>query len=208
MAPRSYTLGRRAETSTATRQRILDAAIELYRDRGIDGTTLTAVAGEADVARGTVVHHFGSADGLLNEALDHLLERLEVPDERILDGVVGLDARIRAFVDAMIDFQERSTPWWEAFQGERQRPAVQHRELEYWAAFERLLATVLGPERGADPRAGAVIVALSHPATAGSFFWSFERAGGTREEARALIRDLAVEAVHRIGAANRKGGQQ
>ena len=207
MAPRSYTLGRRAETSTATRLRILDAAIELYRDKGIDGTTLTAVASEADVARGTVVHHFRSADGLLNEALGHLLDRLEVPDERILDGVVGLDARVRTFVDAMIDFQERSTPWWEAFQGERQRPAVQQREVEYWAAFERLLATALGPEL-ADPRAGAVIVALSHPATAGSFFWSFERAGGTREEARALIRDLAVEAVHRIGAANRKEGQQ
>ena len=207
MAPRSYTLGRRAETASATRGRILDAAIELYRDRGIDGTTLTAVASEADVARGTVVHHFGSADGLLNEAFDHLLDRLEVPDERIFDGVVGLDARVRAFVDAMIDFQERSTPWWEAFQGERHRPAVQQREVEYWAAFERLLATALGPEL-ADPRAGAVIVALSHPATAGSFFWSFERAGGTREEARALIRDLAVEAVQRIGAANRKGGQQ
>lgn len=208
MAPRSYTLGRRAETASATRGRILDAAIELYRDRGIDGTTLTAIASEADVARGTVVHHFGSADGLLNAALDHLLERLEVPDERILEGVVGLDARIRAFVDAMIEFQERSTPWWEAFQSEWQRPALQQREVEYWAAFERLLASALGPELDADPRAGAAIVALSHPATAGSFFWAFERAGGTREEARALIRDLAVEAVQRIGAANRKGGQQ
>lgn len=208
MAPRSYTLGRRAETASATRRRILDAAIELYRDRGIDGTTLAAVASEADVARGTVLHHFGSADGLLGDALGHLLDRLEVPDERILDGVVGLDARIRAFVDAMIDFQERSTPWWETFQGEMQRPALQQREVEYWAAFERLQSTALGPELAADPRAGAAIVALSHPATAGTFFWSFGRAGRTKDEARALIRELAVEAVRRIGADHRKGGQQ
>ena len=208
MAPRTYTLQRRAETSSATRARILDAAVELYRDRGIDGTTLTAVASQADVARGTVVNHFGSAEGLLGEALGHLLDRLEVPDERILKGVVGLEARIRAFVEAMIEFQERSTPWWATFESEMQRPALQQREAEYWASFERLLATALGPELAADPRAGATIVALSHPATAGSFFWAFERAGHTKEEARALIGDLAIDAVRRIGEGNRKGGSQ
>jgi AcrR family transcriptional regulator len=208
VAPRGYTLKRRAATAAATRRRILDAAIELYRDRGIDGTTLTAVASAADVARGTIVNHFGSAEGLLGAALGHLLDRLEVPDERILEGVVGLDARIRAFVDAMIDFQERSTPWWETFANEMGRPLLKQREAEYWAAFERLLAAALGPELAADPRAGAAIVALSHPASAGTFIWSFERAGRTREEARAFITDLAVESVHRIAAANRKGGAQ
>ena len=208
MAPRGYTLKRRAATAAATRRRILDAALELYRDRGIDGTTLTAVASVADVARGTIVNHFGSAEGLLGEALDHLLDRLEVPDERILEGVVGVEARIRAFVDAMIDFQERSTPWWEAFANEMGRPALRQREVEYWAAFERLLAAALGPKLAADPRAGAAIVALSHPATVGTFIWSFERAGRTRGEARAFITDLAVQSVQRIAAANRKGGSQ
>jgi AcrR family transcriptional regulator len=196
VAPRGYTLRRRAATTAATRSRILDAAIELYRDRGIDGTTLTAVASAADVARGTIVNHFGSADGLLGEALGHLLDRLDVPDERILEGAVG------------VDFQERSTPWWETFANEMQRPALRQREEEYWAAFERLLELALGPELAADPRAGAAIVALSHPATAGTFLWSFERAGRTREEARAFITDLAVESVQRIAAANRKGGSQ
>ena len=207
MAPRGYTLRRRAATAAATRNRILDAAIELYRDRGIDGTTITAVASAADVARGTVVNHFGSAEGLLGEALGHLLDRLEVPDERILEGAVGLDARIRAFVDAMIDFQERSTPWWQTFESEMQRPILQEREATYWAWFERLMVIALGPELAADPRAGAVITALSHPATAGTFLWSFERAGRTREEARAFIGDLAVQSVQLLSRGNGKGGQ-
>ena len=208
MAPRGYRLRRRAATAAATRGRILDAAIELYRERGIDGTTITAVASAADVARGTVVNHFGSAEGLLGEALDHLLDRLEVPDERILEGAVGLEARVRAFVDAMIDFQERSTPWWETFANEMGRPALQQREVEYWAAFERLLASTLGPELAADPRAGATILSLSHPATAGTFLWSFARAGLTREEARAFITDLAVESVQRIAGTSGNGGTQ
>jgi AcrR family transcriptional regulator len=208
MAPRGYTLRRRAATAAATRSRILDAAIDLYRDRGIDGTTITSVASAADVARGTVINHFGSTEALLGEALDHLLARLEVPDERILEGVVGLEGRIRAFVDAMIDFQERSTPWWETFASEMQRPALQQREMEYWAAFERLLARALGPGLAADPRAGAAILALSHPATAGTFLWAFGRAGLTREEARVFITDLAVGSVQRIAAAKREGGSQ
>lgn len=205
MAPRSYTLGRRAKSATATRRRILDAALELYRERGIDATTLTAIADRADVARGTVIHHFGTAARLLGEALDELLERLEVPDERVLDGVIGRDARIRTFVDAMIAFQERSTPYWTMFQNEMDRPALQEREATYWAAFERLLGAALGPELAGDPRAGAVIVSLSHPATAGTFFWAFERAGGDREEARRMIGDLAIDAVNRITAAQQEG---
>jgi AcrR family transcriptional regulator len=198
VAPRGYTLGKRAETAAATRLRILDAAVELYRDRGIDNTTLTEIAARADVARGTIVHHFGSAEGLLGEAMDFLLERLEVPDERILAGAETLEARVRAFVSAMIAFQERSTPWWAAFATEMDRPVLRAREATYWAAFDRLLVLTLGPELAADPRAGAAIVALSHPATTDTFRWSFERAGSDRAAALRLIGDLAIDALRRI----------
>ena len=205
MAPRSYNLGRRARTSGATRRRILDAALESYRDAGIDGTTLTAVARRADVARGTIVNHFGSADGLLGEALDYLVEQLELPDDRLLDGIVELDARIRTFVDAMVAFQERSAPWWTTFQGEMGRPSLQERETQYWAAFERLLSTALGPDLAGDPRARAAIVSLSHPATAGTFAWAYERAGLQRDEARRALGELAVKALDGIAPKDEGG---
>jgi AcrR family transcriptional regulator len=205
MARRRYNMATRAEAATATRRRILDAALELYRERGIKATTLTAIADRADVARGTVIYHFGAADQLLGEALDLLLERLELPDEHVLDAVIGRDARIKAFVDAMIAFQERSAPYWTTFDSEMSRPALQQREEKYWAAFERLLAIALGPELADDARAGAVIVSLSHPATAGTFFWAYERAGGSRDAARRMIGDLAIDAVNRIAAEPRKG---
>lgn len=208
MAPRGYTLGKRAESAAATRRRILDAAIDLYSDRGIDGTTLTAVAERADVARGTILNHFGTAENLLGESLGHLLERLELPDERILDGLDGWEARVRAFVDAMIAFQERSTPWWTTFESEMQRPALQAREAEYWQSFEQLLAAALGPELAANPRAGAIVVALSHPATAGTFAWTYERAGLPKDEARAFIADLAVEALRRLDSAQQTGQKE
>lgn len=200
MAPRSYTQRSRADSAEATRRRILDVTEELLRAVGVAGTTLTAVAKGADVARGTILHHFGSWDGLLAAVLDDILELLQVPDERIFEGIVDRDLRIRAFIDAMVAFQERSQPWWPIFEHEMDRPEVRQRDAHYWAAFGRLQAAALGPELANNPTAGAAIVALSHPATAGTFVWSFERAGRSADEARRLIGDLAIDAVNRIAS--------
>jgi AcrR family transcriptional regulator len=207
MTPRTYVQDRRAASVAGTRARILDAALGLYGEVGVPGTTLTSVAERADVARGTILNHFGSADGLLGAALDELLKRLELPDERMLDGIADRDQRVRMFIDAMIGFQERSAPFWTMFEGEMQRPELQQREAYYWEAFERLLAAAIGSELAGDPRAAAAIMSLSHPATAGTFFWSFERAGRTKAEARELIGDLAIDVVRRLATQGDNGGR-
>jgi AcrR family transcriptional regulator len=202
VAPRRYKLNRRAESSATTRRRILDAAKELLQEVGVPGASLTAIARRADVARGTILNHFGSWDGLLGAVLDDILELLEVPDERILDGLEDRDARIRAFVEAMVAFQERSEAWWPIFQHEMDRPAVRQRDAYYWESFARLQAAALGPELADDAAAGAAIVALSHPSTAGTFSWAYRRAGMDPEQARTLIADLAVDAVRRLAERN------
>jgi AcrR family transcriptional regulator len=198
MAPRAYTLGRRSEAATATRQRIVERTIDLYRDRGVAGTTLKAVAEKADVSRGTILHHFGSADGLLGAVLDFVVDALELPDDRLLEGIDGRDARIRTLVEAMIAFQERSVPWWSMFEGQMQRPALQEREAGYWAGLGRLQAAALGPDLMDDPLANAVLLSLIHPATVGTFVWAFERAGVIGTGAHPVLGDMAVDAVRRI----------
>ena len=50
--------------SAATRERILDAALACYRERGIGATSLQAVARRAEVSAATVLNHFGSAEEL------------------------------------------------------------------------------------------------------------------------------------------------
>lgn len=205
MAPRSYTLGKRADTSEATRQRILDATVELYRERGVPATTLKAIAERADVARGSILHHFGSADGLLGAVLDRVLESLELPDPRLLEAIDDRDARIRAFVHEMVEFQERSAHWWPIFEAEMQRPELRQREATYWEWLGRLQAVALGPELGDDPAANATLVSVIHPATVGTFLWAFEQAGLPRGDARPLLEDLAVDAVRRI--ADRRPGE-
>ena len=62
MSPRRYSMDVRAEQAARTRERILDAALESYRERGIGSTSLQAVARRAHVSAATVLNHFGSAD--------------------------------------------------------------------------------------------------------------------------------------------------
>lgn len=205
MAPRSYQMGARAEGASATRQRILDATVEIYRERGIPATTLKAIAERADVSRGSILHHFGSAEGLLGAVLDTVLETLELPDPGVLEAMDSRDARIRTFVTEMVDFQERTAHWWPIFEAEMGRPELKQREATYWAWLGRLQAAALGPELRDDPAANATLVSVIHPATVGTFLWAFEQAGLPRRDARPLLGDLAVDAVRRI--ADRKPGE-
>ncbi len=73
MSPRPYRLGQRQVLTEQTRERILTAARELLMTSdGFSGFSLDAVARQADVARMTVYHQFGSKIGLL-EALTDVL---------------------------------------------------------------------------------------------------------------------------------------
>jgi len=207
MTPRSYSLGRRAETSAATRQRILDATIEVYREVGIPATTLKAVAERADVSRGTIVHHFGSGEGLLGAVLDTILDSLELPDPAAIEAVESLDARVRLFVGGMIEFQDRTAHLWPIFEKELQRPQVAQREASYWATLAKLQSVTLGPELRGDPAANAALLSVIHPATVGTFQWAFEQAGLRRVDGGALLLEVAVDAVGRVADEATKGNR-
>ena len=56
--PREYVLKRRAELQEQTRQRIIDAAIELHQTVGPRATTISEIAERAGVGRVTVYRHF------------------------------------------------------------------------------------------------------------------------------------------------------
>lgn len=62
-----------------TRRRILDAAERLFRERGLDGVGLEAVAGAAGVSRQAVYDKFGSKGGLLRALTLEVEGRLGIP---------------------------------------------------------------------------------------------------------------------------------
>src|SRR5262245_53601934 len=173
MAPRAYRLQRRAETANATRDRIVEAALQLYRERGVTATSLQAVADKADVSRGTILHHFGNSDRLIEAAARQILVSLELPDIGVLDGLDDDEARVRAFVSAMVRFFERSMPWWQVFQDEMERPGLREQEAKYWAALAELQDAAIG-QLADDRVANATVSAIIHPATLGDLMWQLQ----------------------------------
>ena len=61
---------RREERARQRRQRIVDAALRLFLERGYVATTVEAIAGEANVAAATVYQAFGTKQAILARALD------------------------------------------------------------------------------------------------------------------------------------------
>jgi AcrR family transcriptional regulator len=73
---RKYSSAVREEQAARTRTRILDAAAELFLERGYARTTMKDIAVQADVARDTVHAIFGNKARVLTALIDHRL----VPD--------------------------------------------------------------------------------------------------------------------------------
>ena len=201
MAPRTYTLRDRATSAEATRQRILAAARELYLERGVAKTTLKAIAERADVSRGTILHHFGDADRLLEAVALDVLASLELPDERILDGVEGDEARIRTFMGAVVRFFERSVQWWTVFESQMQRPELRVLEARYNDTIARLRAAAVGHLIGDDRLTNATVDALIHPATLGALIWVLQTSGLSLDEVVDVAGNLVVPIVMRAHAA-------
>jgi AcrR family transcriptional regulator len=62
------------DRSRATRQRLLQAAIECLADHGWSGTTVSLVAERAGVSRGAAQHHFPTREDLVAGAVEHMSE--------------------------------------------------------------------------------------------------------------------------------------
>ena len=62
---RAYDSSARKGASEATQRRILEVSRRLFSRGGIDGVTIAAIAGQADVAASTVYALFGSKAGIL-----------------------------------------------------------------------------------------------------------------------------------------------
>src|SRR5918995_2032218 len=69
---RSYRSARRQEQARRTRERIIDAARQLWTDRGFGSTTIEAIAADANVAVQTIYGAFGSKGGILTALLGRL----------------------------------------------------------------------------------------------------------------------------------------
>ena len=108
MAPRTYSQTRRAETTERSRQAILMAAQELFRDEGEFELPLEEVAARAGCSTRSVLRHFGSKEGLIAAAIADAEQ--EVMVSRAVDAG-NVPAAIGALVDHYEEAGDRVIGW-------------------------------------------------------------------------------------------------
>ena len=105
---RSYTLGRRAEKQAETRQRIVEAAVELHGTVGPAQTTISMIADLAGVQRHTLYAHFPDEWSILLASSSYALERDPPPDATAWREMKDRDKRLRTGLRAIYDWYERN----------------------------------------------------------------------------------------------------
>jgi AcrR family transcriptional regulator len=84
-------MARQGDRRATTRRRLLDAAAELFAERGVDGASIDAIADKADRTSGAVYDHFGGKEGLLYALLDGWVDDVAAVVTAELSTVTTLD---------------------------------------------------------------------------------------------------------------------
>ena len=191
--PRSYNLGRRAAPKADTRSRIVAAALAVYRDRGLAGTSNLVIARAADVAPATVRNHFPEPDDLPRAVFEALLAELQIPEPTIFDGLDDLAARLRRLAGELAMFYERGEPWWRVYEREPELIRAWGGGVDqYYADVERLMRAALG-DLSDDEQSVAVVASVIGPPT----FFALRGRGLSSEEAVQLSVELALPWLER-----------
>ncbi len=86
-----------------TRERILDAALTLFREQGFDETTMRDIAAKADVATGAAYYYFRSKEELVMAFYVRSAEETRRVLPPLIDRSRDLKKRLRAVIDQKFD---------------------------------------------------------------------------------------------------------
>jgi len=105
---RTYELKKRAERQAETRQRIVDAAVQLHRTKGPARTTFSDIAALAGVQRHTLYRHFPDERQMVLACSGHHFEQNPPPDPAEWGSVVDPGERLRVGLAALYAWYERN----------------------------------------------------------------------------------------------------
>jgi AcrR family transcriptional regulator len=87
-----------------TRNRILSAALNLFRDRGFDETSMREIAAAAGVAIGAAYYYFDSKEALVMAFYHHANDAMRETIEAGLARKTDLKSRLRAVIDVKFEY--------------------------------------------------------------------------------------------------------
>lgn len=142
---RTYTMRARADAAAGTRQRIVDAAMQLGEERMLLGIVLADIAERAGVSVQTVLRHFGSKDGLFTAVEGYATA--QVTEER--SAPVG---DVAAAVRSIVAHYEHRGDWALRMLAQEHADERHRRQVERGRALHRQwVCDVFAPQLTATP---------------------------------------------------------
>ena len=177
---RTYQLKRRAERVAETRNRIVEATVELHTSVGPARTTISAIAQQAGVERHTVYAHFPDERTLFQACSTHWREVHPLPDSSRWERIADPARRLRAALQDVY-------AWYELVEGDLAifgRDAGVHTlTAELVGQRERAVGSLRGALADGWPRRKAVQAAVGHALDFETWRSLTRRQGLTRKQA-------------------------
>lgn len=141
-------------SQVSTREKILEAADELFGELGFDATSTRLIGERSGLNKALIHYHFKNKDALFHAVLDRYYARLGEVLRELLGGAGGggLRERMAHTLDAYVDFLAANHRFCHMVQRE--------------VAVHRHLGPIVG-HMAPMLRVGASLIRAQHPATAG-----------------------------------------
>lgn len=94
--------------SEATRTRILDAALHLFRTRGFEETTMRGIAVAAEVSLGSAYYYFESKEDLVMAFYERAMEGMAPRLESVLTSAISFEETIGALIAVKFEYFQPS----------------------------------------------------------------------------------------------------
>ncbi len=189
---RTYRLKQRAERQNETRERIVEATVELHTTLGPARTSILAIAERAGVERPTVYRHFPTTEALFTACTSHHWAQHPPPDPEPWLHISDPEARLkRGLGELYAYYTTNETALWNILRDLEDTPEIRRFSERSVRHLDRVIEVLAGawPRRNAS----RLRPALGH---ATDFFaWrSLQRQGLSNDQAVELMTGLAEHA--------------
>lgn len=103
------------------KREIIDAVIKIIDRKGVKKLTMSEVAQQVGIAKGTLYIYFENKDDLLNSAIETSLEPLLMGIREIIDGDISPDKKLEKIVEFHLSFFEEHKNYFRVLIYEHQR---------------------------------------------------------------------------------------
>lgn len=129
----------RPDVSDERIPQILNAAMAIFAEYGIDGASMSQIAEAADVSKATIYHYFESKDALVETLVRRLFDEDRTEIEQLIQSGETVAARIRTYTQGLSQLLERSRDLYPIFAESKvitsRRPNIQAILQAYYQGY-------------------------------------------------------------------------